>query len=245
MFAGLKPCWSRRWIPRCPLFPWRRGFVRWAGHPRGMSGPMVPVRACPKAAARESVSVAWFWRPRPNLTVTVAVRVGERWLDEKTDRIEPARFDDAFIDRGNESLTLERAGRSAAAPDGAAAAVRPRRDVIVEKNGVRCSHAERVWRGDVLVICLESGTDDDLRPHLCRTAAVHRRGCGLRREASSWRHENDSVGSLVAPARRECVRGCRAERANAIRSRRQGWNGDTAAGQSRGPSGRFHRSTRP
>jgi hypothetical protein len=45
-----------------------------------------------------------------DLTVTVALRLGERRFDEKTDRWEPARLNDAFLDRGDESLPLERLG---------------------------------------------------------------------------------------------------------------------------------------
>ncbi len=83
-----------------------------------------------------------------DLTVTVALRLGERRFDEKTDRWEPARLKDAFLDRGDESLPLERLGdlpRLLMLPS----QQWPRRDVVVEKNGVHCSHDSAMTLGYV------------------------------------------------------------------------------------------------
>jgi hypothetical protein len=122
-------------LPAVPLEAWIRQVVGPAARYEWADGACAGVRH----SSSQGVGVCGVvLATASDLTVTVAVRVGERWLDEKTDRLEPARFNDAFIDRGNESLTLERLGdlpRLLTVPP----QQWPRRDVIVEKNGVRCS----------------------------------------------------------------------------------------------------------
>ena len=122
-------------LPAVPLEAWIRQVVGPAARYEWADGACAGVRQ----SSSQGVGVCGVvLATTSDFTVTVAVRIGERWLDEKTDRLEPARFNDAFIDRGNESLTLERLGdlpRLLTVPP----QQWPRRDVIVEKNGVRCS----------------------------------------------------------------------------------------------------------
>jgi hypothetical protein len=102
---------------------------------RGTSSPALGVCGVVLAAASDT-------------TVTVAVRVGARWDGEKNDRWEPPRFSDAFLDRAGDSLTLERLGdlpRLLLVPP----QQWPKRAVIVDKHGIRCSHDTSIRDGDV------------------------------------------------------------------------------------------------
>ena len=122
-------------LPAVPLEMWIRQVIGPSARYEWADGACAGVRQ----SSSQGVGVCGVvLATTSDLTVAVAVRVGERRADEKTDRSEPASFNDAFIDRGNDSLTLERLAdlpRLLTLPP----QQWPRRDVIVEKNGVRCS----------------------------------------------------------------------------------------------------------
>jgi hypothetical protein len=123
--------WIRQMVGPSGRYQWADGAC--AGVREG-SSPGVPICAVILAAASD-------------VRVTIAVRVGERWLDEKTDRWAPARFNDAFLDRGGDSLPLEQLSdlpRLMATPQ----QQWPKRDIVVEKDGIRCTEDQLARSGE-------------------------------------------------------------------------------------------------
>lgn len=130
-------------LPAVPLEIWMRQIVGPSGRYQWADG------ACAGVRERSSPGVAIcavILGAASDLRVTVAVRVGERWPDEKTDRWEPARFNDAFLDRGGDSLPLEQLSdlpRLLTVPQ----QQWPKRDIVVEKNGIRCTDDQLIGSG--------------------------------------------------------------------------------------------------
>ena len=84
-----------------------------------------------------------------NISVTVAIRVGARLEEEKSDRLEAPRFSDAFIDRAGETLTLDGLGdlpRMLTVPP----QQWPKRAVVVDDQGIRCPQHGSIRGGDVM-----------------------------------------------------------------------------------------------
>jgi len=114
--------WVRNLLGPSARYEWSSGAC---AEPRQQSNPSVDVCAVMMAATSDT-------------TVTVAVRLGTRWPEEKTDRWEPPLLSDAFLDRGGDSLMLQRLGdlpRMMAVPPHEW----PKRAIIVDAHGIRCS----------------------------------------------------------------------------------------------------------
>lgn len=116
--------WIRQIGGSSARYQWASGFCEGMGGSRGLAVPVCGV----------VVTSA------PDTVVTIAVRLGERVPGADADRWETPRFDDGFIDRGKDSLTLQRLSdlprMLAVSPQRW-----PKRDVGLD-NDVRCSPAE-------------------------------------------------------------------------------------------------------
>ena len=113
--------WIRQVVGSSARYEWGSGFCESAAASRG---PGLPVCGVMLASARDVV-------------VTVSIRLGERLPNARTDTWEAPRFEDAFIDRGKASLSLERLTDlplMLAVPP----ARWPRRDVGLEVDAVAC-----------------------------------------------------------------------------------------------------------
>ena len=124
--ASLPPISLDRWI-RQVVGPSAR--YEWAdGACAGLRGSVdAPVRLCGIVMAAT-----------PDAAVTVSVHVGERGVNGDADRWQTPRLGDVFIDRGNESLSLDRLSdlpRFLSVPP----QDWPKRAVSLEKEDVRCS----------------------------------------------------------------------------------------------------------
>ena len=121
-------------LPAVPLDAWIRQLVGPSARYVWADGACADVRQ----SSSPAVSVCGVvMAATSDVTVTVAVRVGERGEEEKTDRWEPPRFSDAFLDRGNDSLALAQLSdlpRLLTVPP----PQWPKREVVVEKDGIRC-----------------------------------------------------------------------------------------------------------
>jgi hypothetical protein len=74
----------------------------------------------------------------PDLVATISVRLGIREFDAAADKWDTPRFDDGFLDRGKDSLTLERLGdlpKMLTVPPERW----PTREVSIDESSVRCS----------------------------------------------------------------------------------------------------------
>jgi hypothetical protein len=130
-------------LPAVPLDTWIRQVVGASARYEWSEGACAGI----PHASRPAVSICGVvLAATPDVAVTVAVRVGERWPGESTDRWEPSRFSDAFLDRANDSLPLEQLSdlpRFLLLP----AQRWPKRDVTVEPGGIRCF--QDISSGDV------------------------------------------------------------------------------------------------
>jgi hypothetical protein len=121
-------------LPAVPLDTWIRQVVGASARYEWSEGACAGI----PHASRPAVSICGVvLAATPDVTATVAVRVGEHWPGESTDRWEPSRFSDAFLDRGNDSLPLEQLSdlpRFLPLP----AQQWPKRDVTVAPGGIRC-----------------------------------------------------------------------------------------------------------
>jgi hypothetical protein len=125
--------WLRKAIGTSARYEWTEGAC--AG-PRDRDN--APVRVCAIVLASTA-----------DLAVTVSVQVAERGPDEEKDRTLNPRLHDVFIDRGNDSLTVDRLSdlvRFLSAP----IAQWPKRDVTLQKGSVRCSPEEPVPGDEVI-----------------------------------------------------------------------------------------------
>jgi len=122
-------------LPRMPLDTWLQKTIgstaRLEWTEGACAGPRdrdhAPVRVCAIVVASTA-----------DLAVTVSVQVAERIPDEDKDRTVSPRLHDVFIDRGNDSLTVDRLSdlvKFLPAP----IEQWPKRDVTLQKDSVRCS----------------------------------------------------------------------------------------------------------
>jgi hypothetical protein len=122
-------------LPAVPLDTWIRQVVGSSASYQWADGAC----AGPRRSIDAPVGICGIvWAVTADAAVTVSVHVGERHPEADTDTWTPARLDDVFIERGRSLLTLERLGdlpRFLGAPT----VQWPKREVTVEKDGIRCS----------------------------------------------------------------------------------------------------------
>jgi hypothetical protein len=114
--------WLRKTIGGAARFEWTEGAC--AGPRDRVDGP---VRVCAIVVASTA-----------DVAVTVSVQVAERGADDETDRTVAPRLHDIYIDRGNDSLTVDRLsdiGRFLST----LVEQWPRREVRLQKDSVRCT----------------------------------------------------------------------------------------------------------
>ena len=132
-------------LPHVPLDAWLRKTIgstaRYEWTDGACAGPRdrdhAPVRVCAIVLASAA-----------DVAVTVSVQVAERGADEDKDRTVNPRLHDVYIDRGSDSLTVDRLGdlvRFLPAP----IEQWPKRDVTMQKGSVRCSPEEPVPGAEV------------------------------------------------------------------------------------------------
>ena len=127
-------------LPQMPLDAWLRKTIgstaRYEWTEGACAGPRDRVNAPVRVCAIVVASTA-------DLAVTVSVQVAERGPDEEKDRTVSPRLHDVFIDRGNESLAVDRLSdlpRFLSTPSDQW----PKGDVTLQKDSVRCSPEQPV-----------------------------------------------------------------------------------------------------
>jgi len=124
--------WLRKTIGATARYDWTEG---------ACAGPRDRVNAPVRVCAIVVASTA-------DVAVTVSVQVAERGPDDEKDRTINPRLHDVFIDRGNNSLTVDRLSdlpRFFPAP----IEQWPKREVTLEKGSVRCSPEDPVPGAEV------------------------------------------------------------------------------------------------